>query len=29
MKKFEKVLKDCVHAVEENTMLMWGFTYKK
>ena len=28
MKKIDEVLKDCVRTISENTMLMWGYTYK-
>lgn len=29
MKKLDKVFKKCVRTFEENTMQMWGFTYKR
>ncbi len=28
MKKFDKVLKDCLHNVEKNTMKLWAFAYE-
>ncbi len=29
MRKFEVLLKDCMHTVSENTMRLWGFTVNK
>lgn len=29
MKKLDKIFKECVRTIGENTLLMWGYTYKK
>ncbi len=29
MTKMDKIFKECVRTIGENTLLMWGHTYKK
>ncbi len=29
MRKVDNLLKECMRTIGENTLLMWGFTYKR